>query len=322
MGTARHIATALLAVALCCAAAASADDADERDGSRWDFRNDRVRKTGMRFRKDIEKMVEALNLPEEQKEQLLRDLRKQKAEQERLEKKHAERTAKLKAEMEKLRKEQRERMGKLETVEGERMKGAVDPRSMLTAEQLREWETHRLFRRVCHDYRGARLTKDQREKLRDACESEARKLAEPGLKNRAELERKARGRLDSKVGDLLTRGQKHTLLANTVERGTLRAMRGLHLDHGQYLKIARLCDQAVKDLNLDRAADAREPAEDWTKLYARRGTLTAELIEKVREDVLTREQRAKLAEVAEKDAARGSEKDAPKSDAAETSDAK
>lgn len=278
---------------------ATADAQDDPSRARKDFSPRPIRKAGARFRGDVKAWVKSLKLPKEQEKKLLADVQRWQAQQEAAEKAHAARAKELAGQMKPVLKHQEQLRSQMRELQADRdglaaeAKGQVAPHSLATQEQLRAWEGHRLYRSLSQQYRRAKLTADQQDRLQKLCDTEAKKLASAAPDRRAETDRQVRDHLARGLDRLLTDDQHETMAAGRLEDVALRSMQGVRLTNEQYEKVQGLCAEAAGKLRRAAGTDAKA-ARQWGKLQAQGKGIFAELAEGIRGKVLTAEQRKQL----------------------------
>ncbi len=305
---------AWIAAAVC--APAPADEAKDVSRARKDYRPRAVRKTGTRFRRDLTAWVKSMNLPKDQEKKLLANVKRWQARQEALEKAQADRAKQLarqwkplQKQQEQLRKEMRELQAK-QAKEAQRSGDRVAAKPLLSEGQLRDWESHRLYRSLLHQYRRARLTEDQQGKLRTLCDREAKKLASAGPGDRAKVDRQVRQHLSSGLDRLLTGSQREAMAAMAVEEETLSSMQGIRLTGEQHKKVQALCTESVRKLRLRSGKDLAA-SKQFAALRARKKGVAGDLVRDIRKKILTPEQRKQLQAADEAKAAKAGKGNEP-----------
>jgi hypothetical protein len=301
----------VVAVAL-WGAPAWADDEPTKAGA--DFKPHEVRKTGMRYRGDLDALVKGLKLPPDQADKMLASLKKQRADQEALEKDNAARVKELDEKNKDLADQQNDLRKKNEAMKADQKKlkqpGEVEGQSIVKDQQLRDWESFKLTRNVTRQYQRAKLTDKQVEDIRSMSDSEAKTLASASPEEYDKIDRQTRQRLAAKVDKILTSDQKESVEVGHVQDSTVKSMQGVNLTTDQYDKINAKCAEAVKTWRRN-SGDKADAEKQWNEFRAQRDTFAAQVTKDIHDNILTPEQRAMIDAPKPKDAAKEAASGAP-----------
>lgn len=294
------------------APAASADDEPTKGGA--DFKPHEVRKTGTKYRGDLDALVKSLKLPPDQADKLLTSLKKQRADQEALEKENAARVKELDDKNKDLVGQQDDLRKKNDGIKADQKKlkqpGQVEGQSIVKDEQLRDWESFKLTRNVTRQYQRAKLTDKQVEDIRAMSDSEAKTLASASPGEYDKIERQTRQRMAAKVDKILTGDQKESIEVGRIQDTTVKSMQGVNLTTEQYDKINAKCAEAVKTWRRN-SGDKADAEKQWNELRSQRDTFTSQVTKDIHDNVLTPEQRAVIDAPKPKDAAKEAAGEAP-----------
>ena len=287
------------------APAASADDGTIKAGA--DLKPHEVRKTGMKYRGDLDALVKSLKLPPDQADKLLESLKKQRADQEALEKENASRVKDLEDKNKDLANQQDDLRKKNEGMKADQKKlkqtGQVEGQSIVKDQQLCDWESFKLTRNVTRQYQRAKLTDKQVEDIRSMSDAEAKTLASASPEEYDKVERQTRQRLAAKVDKILTSDQKESIEVGHVQDATVKSMQGVNLTNDQYEKINTKCAEAVKTWRRN-SGDKADAEKQWNEFRAQRDTFTSQVSKDIHDNVLTSEQRAVIDAPKPKDVAK------------------
>jgi hypothetical protein len=243
------------------------------------------------WRYELDRIAKELALSEDQKKLVTDAIEVQ---QEKLKEQEEANAAKLKELYEQSRKVREQMMALSKARYRRRDAYKAKIAEVLTDDQKVKWVQMRLKESILRSYYGLKFTDEQSKKIDALLAESAKKIAPLAVEKQDEAIAKAAAELKKAVDALLPADQRKLARANWLAEQTLRMFRRVELSEEQTAKVKAL---AVESLDEADRANARIEAltKELHGLRTKtRPTNYIELTRKVRESVLTDEQRAKL----------------------------